>query len=125
MILELVSHPFVTSVALAATQQTPEPEFNNDDVTPGVVGFIATAFIAVMAILLAIDMIRRVRRVRYRSEVDEMLDAELHAAGLDDAASDDAAVEAAAHEAAAQEDAAQEDAVADDTGREQDPRSGA
>ena len=58
---------------------TPGPgEFTGDEnaVTPGVIGFIATAFIAVMTVLLLIDMTRRVRRVRYRAEVQEKLAAE-------------------------------------------------
>jgi hypothetical protein len=45
-------------------------------VTPGVVGFIVTFLVAVAAVLLAIDMTRRIRRVRYRAEIAEKLDAE-------------------------------------------------
>ncbi|WGD36848.1 hypothetical protein [Lysinibacter sp. HNR] len=67
--------PYAISV-VAEIPATQDPGFDSDNVTPGVVGFVATAFIAVMAILLAIDMARRVRRVRYRAEIDAMLDAE-------------------------------------------------
>ena len=60
---------------------TPGPtpaEFTGDEnaVTPGVIGFVATAFIAVAAVLLIIDMNRRVRRVRYRAEAQEKIAAE-------------------------------------------------
>ena len=57
---------------------TPFPEYTGDPnlVTPGVVGFIAIAVIAIATVLLLLDMTRRVRRVRYRSEVREQLAAE-------------------------------------------------
>jgi len=57
---------------------SPIPEYTGDPnlVTPGVVGFIAIAVIAVATVLLLIDMTRRVRRVRYRSEVREQIAAE-------------------------------------------------
>jgi hypothetical protein len=45
-------------------------------VTPGVEGFIAIALVTVAAIFLLIDMTRRVRRVRYRGEVRDRLEAE-------------------------------------------------
>ena len=44
--------------------------------TPGVIGFVVTLLVAIGAILLVIDMSRRVRRVRYRGEVRERLEAE-------------------------------------------------
>ena len=57
---------------------TPSPtpgEFTGDEnaVTPGVIGFVATFFIAAMTVLLIIDMTRRVRRVRYRAEAQEKI----------------------------------------------------
>ncbi len=60
---------------------TPSPtpgEFTGDEnaVTPGVIGFVATFFVAAVTVLLLIDMTRRVRRVRYRAEVQEKLAAE-------------------------------------------------
>ncbi len=64
---------------LAAPAQggsTPDP----DTVTPGVVGFLAIAFIAIATILLILDMLRRVRRTRYRGEVREQLERERAAA---------------------------------------------
>jgi len=45
-------------------------------ITPGVVGFVVTFFIAIATLLLILDMTRRVRRVRYRAEVQEKLAAE-------------------------------------------------
>ena len=65
------------SVHLAATPvPTPSGAPSDDSVTPGVVGFAVTFFIAVAAILLVLDMTRRIRRVRYRAEIAEKLDAE-------------------------------------------------
>jgi hypothetical protein len=51
---------------------TPDP----DTVTPGVWGFLAILFVAVATILLVLDMLRRVRRTRYRGEVREQLERE-------------------------------------------------
>ena len=57
---------------------SPMPAFEGDPnlITPGVVGFAVTFFIAVATVLLIVDMNRRVRRVRYRAEVQEKLEAE-------------------------------------------------
>lgn len=44
--------------------------------SPGVVGFIATFGMAAAALLLIADLVRRIRRVRYRAEISEMLDQE-------------------------------------------------
>lgn len=44
--------------------------------SPGTVGFLAVAFITGAAILIIFDMVRRVRRVRYRAEIQEKLAAE-------------------------------------------------
>ena len=70
-------------VIVYAADPTPSPtpgygEFTGDAnaVTPGVIGLIATLFIAVVTVLLLVDMTRRVRRVRYRAEVQEKLAAE-------------------------------------------------
>ncbi len=52
---------------------------NPDDqitIDPGPIGFIAIAFVAVGAILLVLDMVRRIRRTRIRDEVAAKLDAE-------------------------------------------------
>lgn len=51
-------------------------EIDPNLVTPGVVGFFATLFVAGMTVLLVFDMVRRIRRSRYREEVGIQLDAE-------------------------------------------------
>ncbi|WP_022900564.1 hypothetical protein [Humibacter albus] len=66
----------LTPLLLAATS-TPSPKAPNADlVTPGVWGFVITLAVAVATILLIWDMMRRVRRTRYRAEVNAKLDAE-------------------------------------------------
>ena len=49
--------------------------------SPGVVGFIAVFLMMVAATFLIIDMVRRVRRVRYRQEIKEKLASEGTAKG--------------------------------------------
>lgn len=44
--------------------------------SPGVVGFIAVFLLMLAATFLVLDMVRRVRRVRYRSEIQEKLASE-------------------------------------------------
>lgn len=61
------------------TEVTPTPtptDFDTDQVTPGVVGFVVTFVVALLVILLVVDMVRRVRRVNYRAQIAEDLDAE-------------------------------------------------
>jgi len=41
--------------------------------SPGVVGFFAVFFMMLAATFLIIDMVRRVRKVRYREEIREKL----------------------------------------------------
>lgn len=55
---------------------TPASTVRAESVTPGVAGFIAIAVVAVVIVLLAIDMLRRIRRAQYRVDVREQLDAE-------------------------------------------------
>jgi hypothetical protein len=59
--------------------------FNPEQVTPGVIGFIATAAIGVLIVLLLIDMNRRIRRNTYRAQIRERLEAERRAAEADEA----------------------------------------
>lgn len=69
-----------------------EKEFDENQVTPGIVGFIATFAIMAIVVLLVIDMVRRIRRVNYRAEAQERLDAEeaeLAAGGSAPASPDD------------------------------------
>jgi hypothetical protein len=62
--------------AAATPSPSPAPQFNPDTVTPGLVGFGITFLIAVAVVLLIIDMVRRIRRVRYRDEIRQLLDEE-------------------------------------------------
>ena len=63
-------------LALATTSPSPSPAFDPDAVTPGPIGFAAIALLAVASVLLTWDMVRRVRRARYREDVRRRLDAE-------------------------------------------------
>ncbi|EAR24520.1 hypothetical protein A20C1_12852 [marine actinobacterium PHSC20C1] len=68
-----------TSAILWMATPSPEPtiypEFEGDpnSVTPGVIGFAATLFIALATLLIITDMNRRVRRVRYRELAQEAI----------------------------------------------------
>lgn len=84
--------------------ETPTPTPTGVDpnlVTPGVIGFVATLVLVLATILLLLDMNRRTRRVRYRAEIAERLDAEESgdAAAGDTRASDDEAGEGPAGDA--------------------------
>ncbi|MDQ0613503.1 hypothetical protein QF046_001144 [Microbacterium sp. W4I4] len=65
---------------------TPTMTVDPDSVTPGFVGFGLMVVLVAVVILLVWDMNRRIRRVRYREEIRDELDAEQAAA---EAASDD------------------------------------
>lgn len=62
--------------ALEETPLIPAIEVDPNSVTPGVVGFLATLFVAMGVVVIIVDMTRRVRRVRYRAEIVEKLDRE-------------------------------------------------
>ena len=68
----------LTATLLTATLPTTTSPAKIDPtlVTPGVWGFVITAGIMIVAVLLIIDMVRRIRRVNYRAEVRQRLDAE-------------------------------------------------
>ncbi|AZS37311.1 hypothetical protein CVS47_01945 [Microbacterium lemovicicum] len=70
-------HALIDRIATAVTV-TPSPEQTVDPVlvTPGPWGFVAIAFLTLAVIALIWDMLRRIRRGRYRAEVNEELDAE-------------------------------------------------
>jgi hypothetical protein len=60
----------LAQLAIVVAATTPPPSSVPDDqVTPGVWGFVITAAVAVAAVLLIVDMARRIRRLRYREEV--------------------------------------------------------
>ncbi|WP_157156796.1 hypothetical protein [Diaminobutyricimonas sp. LJ205] len=54
--------------------------FDPEQVTPGVIGFLATAGVGILIVLLLIDMNRRIRRNTYRAQVRAQLEAERRAA---------------------------------------------
>ena len=60
---------------LATATPTPGP-LDEASVTPGWIGFVAIFAIALATVFLIIDMMRRVRRVRYRSEIRDTIAAE-------------------------------------------------
>lgn len=64
--------------ALLAATPTPTPTLDPSETwySPGTIGFIMTFFMAAGAIALIFDMVRRIRRVRYRAEIAEKLAAE-------------------------------------------------
>jgi hypothetical protein len=72
----------LTDTPMPTPTMTVAPEL----VSPGFVGFAAVVIILLAVILLILDMNRRIRRVRYREEVREELDAEEAALAADRAA---------------------------------------
>ena len=68
---------------LSLLASTPVPTETADPAntfySPGTLGFIMTFFVSAGAIALIFDMVRRVRRVRYRAEIEAKLEAEVEA----------------------------------------------
>lgn len=62
-------------VFLATTEPSPGGDLREgldpEAVTPGTLGFLATLFVVVITFFLIRDMTKRVRRVRYREQVQE------------------------------------------------------
>ncbi|GAA1355212.1 hypothetical protein GCM10009636_22380 [Arthrobacter koreensis] len=46
-----------------------KPGLEEGDITPGLLGFLATLFLALCVVFLIRDMVKRIRRVRYRAQV--------------------------------------------------------
>ena len=82
-------HSLLIALATApAPTPTPSlrPGLSVDQVTPGLLGFLLTAFIVILTALLIVDMVRRIRRVRYRAQVEaERSEAADQAAGAESA----------------------------------------
>jgi hypothetical protein len=66
----------ISAILAASPSPTPSTDPANTFYSPGTIGFIATFGMALGATLLIFDLVRRVRRVRYRAEIQEKLDAE-------------------------------------------------
>lgn len=76
-------------VFLATAEPSPGGDLREgldpESVTPGTLGFLATLFVVVITFFLIRDMNKRVRRVRYREQVqEEAARAEAAAAGDND-----------------------------------------
>lgn len=48
-----------------------KPGLEEGDITPGLLGFLATLFLALCVVFLIRDMVKRIRRVRYRAQAVE------------------------------------------------------
>ena len=71
-----------------------KPGLEEGDITPGLLGFLATLFLALCVVFLIRDMVKRIRRVRYRAQVTGEGEG-TDAGGAGDEAAEDAAVDAA------------------------------
>jgi hypothetical protein len=71
----------ISALLAASPSPTPSVDPANTFYSPGTVGFIATFGMALGATLLIFDLVRRVRRVRYRAEIQAKLDAEAASSG--------------------------------------------
>lgn len=74
-------HPFSWIISMATPSPTPSPVKQPDPelVTPGFLGFAIVAILVIAVVALVWDMQRRIRRTRYRAEIDAELDAEQQA----------------------------------------------
>ena len=61
---------------LSETQVEGEVVIDDTWYSPGVVGFVATFGMGALAVLLIFDLVRRIRRVRYRAEIVQKLEQE-------------------------------------------------
>jgi len=72
----------ISFVLLATPSPSPSVDPETTFYSPGTIGFIATFGMALGAALLIADLVRRIRRVRYRAEIQEKLDAEAADSGI-------------------------------------------
>lgn len=89
MMFLALAAPFAALLAEAAENE----EFDADKVSPGVGGFVVIALLAFALFFLGLDLVRRLRRAKYRAEIQESLAAELAERDANLAASDATAVE--------------------------------
>ena len=62
--------------AFLAATPSPTDDPATQFYSPGTLGFIFTFIMVAGAVILIFDMVKRVRRVRYRAEIQERLEAE-------------------------------------------------
>jgi hypothetical protein len=72
----------ISAILAASPSPSSTPDPANTFYSPGTIGFIATFGMALGATLLIFDLVRRVRRVRYRAEIQAKLDAEAADSGV-------------------------------------------
>lgn len=73
-------HDLFAALALAASAvPVPEPTVDPTLVTPGPIGFVVIAVLALAVVALIWDMMRRIRRGRVRADINEELEAEQQA----------------------------------------------
>ncbi|MEN9993203.1 MAG: hypothetical protein RLY83_773 [Actinomycetota bacterium] len=75
---------FVAAVSLFSPKTElvdPLTDPNKVYYSPGIIGFVAVFLMMLAATFLILDMVRRVRRVRYRTEIQEKLARETSAKG--------------------------------------------
>ncbi|WP_405217676.1 hypothetical protein [Agrococcus sp. Ld7] len=96
-----------------------ELPYDPNQVTPGVIGFAATALVAIVVMLLMWDFNRRVRRINDRADARERLQAEVAESRerLEQAVAD------TRHAAQAEADAANRQAEPGDADRDGPPRA--
>lgn len=63
-------------LADATPLPTPSMTVNPDQVSPGFIGFVGIAVVAIAVVFLLADMLRRIRRAGYRADIRDELDAE-------------------------------------------------
>jgi hypothetical protein len=73
-------HDLPAALAHAAATPIPEQTVDPTLVTPGPIGFVVIAVLALAVIVLIWDMMRRIRRGRVRADINEELDAQEQAA---------------------------------------------
>lgn len=76
--------PFFSLLAEVSEKE----EFDPDKVSPGVAGFVVVAAIAVALFFLGFDLVRRLRRAKFRDEIQRELAAELAERDGNDALAD-------------------------------------
>ncbi|MFF2372509.1 hypothetical protein [Agromyces sp. NPDC058110] len=103
-------------LAIAPVVRAAEDEFDPNDVTPGVWGFVITFGIMVVVLLLVLDMTRRIRRTNYRAEVQEELAREMAESAAAGSGSAGAEVSGAEQTDAVASDRSEDDGQPNDAG---------